>query len=84
MNKESNLFLELWDLVRDSIPTGRRYDTALGMFRVFEEAGFEKRDFRYLADESTDTALMKAYADAFDEEDEEDAYDYESMDSDEE
>jgi hypothetical protein len=59
VNSESSLVLELWELVRDGIPSARRADLALSMLRSFEEFGFEAKDLADLLDE--DDHLTAAY-----------------------
>lgn len=82
MTNESSMVLEIWDLVRDHLPPGRRHDVAVGILRAAVEYGFEVRDLADLVDE--DAILGRALRDAFDDEDVEDDIDYESLDDDEE
>ncbi len=41
MDNETKLLLEIWQNVRDIIPSSRREDSALMMLRAFEEYGFD-------------------------------------------
>lgn len=83
MNNESNLVLELWELVRDQLPSARRHDVAVGLFRAVAEYGFEARDLEDLLDE--EPLLARAYREVFeDDESEDDDIDYEALDDDDE
>jgi len=72
MNSESKVVAELWDLVRDHIPSPRRLEMAIAFLRAFEEYGFDSRDMIDIMDE--DQYLCRAFADLYDvgDEDEED------------
>jgi hypothetical protein len=71
MNSESKVVVELWDLVRDHIPSAKRLDTAISFLRIFEEYGFESRELGDITDE--DVYLSRAYVDLYSgDEDEED------------
>jgi len=63
MNSESKVLVELWDLVRDHVPTGRRLDIAISFIRVFEEFGFDERDLQDIVDH--DRYLGRAYDDLY-------------------
>ena len=69
MNSESKLIVELWDLVRDHVPASRRTEIAISFLRCFEEFGFDSRDMQDIVDE--DAVLNRAYADLYEEEEEE-------------
>jgi len=74
MNSESKVIAEIWDLVRDSLPSSRRLEIAIAILRSFEEYGFDSRDMQDILDE--DVYLSRAYADLYgdDEEEDEDGY----------
>ena len=63
MNSEAKLVLELWDLVRDFIPSGRRTELAISVLRSFEEYGFDDKDIQDIVDE--DVYLARAYSDLY-------------------
>lgn len=63
MKVESNLVLEIWDLIRDQIPAARRLDTAISVLRAFEEYGFDEKDLQDIVDE--EPYLTRAYYDLF-------------------
>ena len=74
MNSESKAIAEIWDLVRDNIPSSRRLEIAIAMLRSFEEYGFDSRDMQDILDE--DVYLSRAFADLYgDDEEEEDEED---------
>lgn len=72
MKTESQLIIEIWDLVRDQIQPARRLETAVGIIRACEEAGFDERDLEDVLDE--DAYLTRAYRDVFDAEEDSDDY----------
>jgi hypothetical protein len=76
MKDESKVVVELWDLVRDHLPSSQKLDIAIGFLRVFEEFGFDSRDMQDVVDE--DRTLARAYNDLYEieEEEEEDDSDY--------
>ncbi len=65
IKSEANLIVEVWELVRDSLPAGRRQEIAVGMLRSFVEFGFEKEDIADIIDE--DDVLSNAFTEVFDE-----------------
>jgi hypothetical protein len=69
MNSESKVIAELWDLVRDFVPSPRRLEVAISFIQTFEEFGFDRRDMADIVDD--DAYLRRAFMDLFDEEDEE-------------
>ena len=74
MNSESKVIAEIWDLVRDHIPSSRRLEIAIAILRSFEEYGFDSRDMQDILDE--DVYLSRAFADLYgDDEEEEDEED---------
>jgi hypothetical protein len=70
MNSESKVVAEIWDLVRDSLPSSRRLEIAIAILRSFEEYGFDSRDMQDILDE--DVYLSRAFADLYGDDDEED------------
>lgn len=80
MKSESNLVIEVWEQVRDSLPVARRTEIAVGIIKAFEEFGFEKDDFSDIIDE--DDILTAAYNEYFDEADDDDADDEDGFGSD--
>jgi hypothetical protein len=79
MKNESNLVLEVWDMVRDHIPVAKRLEHAIGIVRAFEEYGMDARDLADIVDE--EPYLTRAYNEVFDEEQEaEDGEGYSSED----
>lgn len=70
MTKESRFLLEIWEQIRDVVPTARRGDVALGIVRAFAEFSHDERDLADIVDE--DINLAKAYRDVFDIEADED------------
>lgn len=69
MNSESQLVAEVWELVRDHVPTSQRLETAISYLRTFEEFGFTSKDLAHIVDE--DRYLARAYDDLYGEEAEE-------------
>jgi hypothetical protein len=59
MNSEARLILEVWDSVRDFIPTPKRQDIAEQVLRRFEEYGVEPESFHDLVGE--DKYLEEAF-----------------------
>jgi len=81
MKQESMMIVELWDLVRDSIPASQRLDVAISFLKTFEEYGFDSKDMQDITDE--DLYLKRAYDDLYhedDEEEEDDDYGYDGDD----
>lgn len=72
MKQESMIIIELWDLVRDTIPASQRLDIAISFLKAFEEYGFDSKDMQDITDE--DTHLKRAYDDLFHDEEEEEDY----------
>ena len=66
MRSESNLVMELWELVRDQLPAARRQDIATAMLTAFQDFGFDSNDLKDIVDE--DAFLTKSFYDVFDEE----------------
>lgn len=68
MKHESHLITELWELVRDHIPTSQKLDTAIQFLRTFEEHGVDSSDMADIIDE--DRYLARAYDDLYGEDEE--------------
>jgi hypothetical protein len=75
MNSESKVVAEIWDLVRDTIPSARRLEIAIALLRSFEEYGFDSRDMQDIVDE--DVYLNRAYSDLYGDESDDDDEGYE-------
>lgn len=83
MKSESNLVLEVWELMREQVPQARRGEISISLLRCFEEYGFESSDMADILDE--DEHLTSAYRAIFgggdsEEEDEVDMYGDEPFD----
>ena len=63
MSNDTQLILDIWDTVRDILPTAKRVEVANGILRAFSEYGFEARDISAIADEDSD--LEEAYYEIF-------------------
>ncbi|RYF11251.1 MAG: hypothetical protein EOO77_19785 [Oxalobacteraceae bacterium] len=63
MNSESQLAIELWDVIRDQIQPARRLETAISFMRAFEDFGMEARDLQDVLDE--DVYLTRAYREVY-------------------
>lgn len=72
MNSESNLLLQLWDIVGDNIPKSQRVDAVMSIFLAFQEYGIETTAFAEAIEED---AYLKSAYDLVNEE-EEDEIDY--------
>jgi hypothetical protein len=69
MNSESRFIVEIWELVRDQLPTSKRQDIASGLIRSAVDYGFDPRDLNDLLDEDPTLArAVRALDDAGDEE----------------
>lgn len=68
MRRESRLILELWDVIRDHVPPGKRGDTALAMMTLLQDYGMERDDLCDVVDE--DPHLTRAFHSLFDDDDE--------------
>lgn len=74
MTNENKLVLEIWECVRDNLPSARREDIAAQLLRLFEEYGFDID----LADlEGEDSYLDKVIESLKDEDEQEISYDHE-------
>lgn len=78
MKNESNLVLEIWDMVRDHIPVAKRLEHAISIVRAFEEYGMDARDLADVVDE--EPYLTRAYREVFDQEEDGDEEGYPSED----
>ncbi len=80
IKSESNLVIEIWEQVRDSLPAARRTEIAGGIIRAFIDFGFEQEDLHDIIDE--DDNLTAAYNEVFHEGDDDYAHDDKDNDSD--
>lgn len=76
MNSEARLISELWETVRDTIPSAKRSDTAQQWLRAFEDYGFDRLDMADLVGE--DKYLEEAYNVLYGEDEEESEEEYDS------
>ena len=71
---DTQLVLDIWEAVRDSVPVAKRAEVANGILRAFADYGFEAREICDIVDEDDD--LEQAFEEVFegemDDEDEED------------
>lgn len=74
IKSESNLVVEIWEQVREYIPSAKRTEIAVSFIKAFTDFGFEKEDFHDIVDE--DDNLNAAYNEFF----EDDLYEYEDKD----
>lgn len=81
MKTESNLFIDLWDKVRDLIPVPKRTDVAFSLLQTFIDHGHDLKDFEDITEE--EPALARAYDLLKDEGEEEDETGYDYGDEDE-
>lgn len=65
MRDDNEMIVEVWEVIRDVVPTAKREDTALRLLKVFEENGFDINEI-----EGEDTILDEALQLLRDEEDE--------------
>lgn len=70
MRLESSFLMDVWEVMRDTIPASRRNDSAVALIRAFEEYGIDSKDLVDVIDE--DDALTAAYKIVFGFEEEED------------
>lgn len=70
--------MEIWEAVRDFIPSSKRTDVAVSIIRSVEEFGIISSDLRDLLDE--DEHLTSAYKIVFDGDDEEEEEDDSELD----
>jgi len=62
---DSQLILDIWDVVRDYTPVAKRAECALGIMRAFYDYGFESREIIDIVDEDDDLhqAFYEVYHD---------------------
>lgn len=76
MKIESNLTMELWEIVKDYVPASQRTDVAISILKSLEDFGFDANDLTDILDE--DDHLTSAYRAIFGgDEDEDGDYSYE-------
>ena len=66
MSSEAELVIQVWDVVRENLPHGKRADIAKDILYAFADYGFEPSDLASIADE--DPVLEDAYNEVFEEE----------------
>lgn len=54
-NSDNAVIVEIWEVIRDVVPTGKREDAALRLLKVFEDNGYDIEDV-----EGEDTILDEA------------------------
>jgi hypothetical protein len=75
MNSESSLVMEVWEAVRDFVPSAKRTDVAVSILRSVEEFGLGARDLTDLLDEDENLTAAHGIVFGSDEEREEDEVD---------
>jgi len=60
---DTQLVLDVWEAVRDSVPVAKRPEVANGIMRAFADYGFEAREICDVVDEDDD--LEQAFVDVF-------------------
>ncbi len=73
MSREAQVVVEIWDVVRDFIPVGKRADIAETIVRAFADYGFEEHELAEIVDEDND--LSDAFESVFLEENDYEEYD---------
>lgn len=68
MKRESRLAIELWDMLREHVPTGKRREAALTLLTALQDYGMERDELCDVVDD--DVHLIYAFYDLFGEEDE--------------
>lgn len=63
MKSESNITIQVWELMREYIPPARRPEISISLLRCLEEFGFEAEDLSDILDE--DDHLTAAYRSVF-------------------
>ena len=71
MSSESQLILDVWEIVRDHVPHTKRAAIAEDLLYAFVEYGFERSDCASITDEDPD--LSSAFDEVFDELDDDEA-----------
>jgi hypothetical protein len=69
MSSEAQVILDVWEVVRDHLPHGKRATIAQDILHAFQEYGFEGADCATIVDEDPD--LAAAFEEVFDEDDDE-------------
>lgn len=59
MSSESELVINLWDVIRENVPNSKKADMAVEVIRLFADYGFESDDLEDIVDE--DIHLTEAY-----------------------
>lgn len=63
MNMNANLFLEVWEVVSESLPNNKREDMARKLVHIFADKGMDYDDFEVLIgeDDYLDIAIESQY-----------------------
>lgn len=78
MNAECDMVHQIWETVKDSLPSSKRAEISLSLVKVFEEYGLDHRQLNGLLDDDVDIHLVRAYESVYgDDTDDEEEYDYE-------
>jgi hypothetical protein len=70
MSSEAQVILDIWEVVRDNVPHGKRPAIAEDILQAFQDYGFEAGDCASIIDEDPDMA--SAFATVFADEDDAD------------
>lgn len=74
MDSDSKLIVEVWDTVRDLIPSARREDAVLKLLKVFEEYGVEVSAEALEGEDAHLDAALENYREHKDEDEESEDY----------
>lgn len=74
MDSDSKLIVEVWDTVRDLIPSARREDAVLKLLKVFEEYGVDVSADALEGEDSYLDAALENYREHKDEDEESEDY----------
>ena len=71
MTMDAAIVLDVWELMTDFVPSSKKEDTAIKFMLLFENYGFDKRDFETIRGEDThiDAAMDNIYSDDVEEDD---------------
>jgi hypothetical protein len=69
MDSDSKLVVEVWDIVRDLIPSARREDAVLKLLKVFEEYGVDISPDALEGEDTYLDAALENYREHADEDD---------------
>lgn len=77
MSSESELVINLWDVIRENVPNSKKSDMAVEVIRLFADFGFESDDLEDIVDE--DVHLTEAYKLIYENDDDEEYDDEEGL-----